>query len=573
MFALYQFDFQLTNVKHINISKQYDNSEPNMMFYYDGIIHIADSGVPGIIRYESDGSLSRVSSSMDSPLAVFVDSDGKTYVADENAGLMRCWSCKNLYSDITPSGVSVYNDLVYASDKKSDRLLVVTKSGDFVREFGRRGTLTNEFKTPMDMQFFNGTLYVADSGNGRVERFTSNFTYLDTYGSGKGDVVLAQPKGIFVDSNYVYVADPAGGQVVAYTQDGYPVLVYALNDSPTDVLIQDGKMYVSKHGIGMVFYADLYEPNPRTYVNGLLSSMSPYSKYSENSEVAGALGLGHNQTPASEWRNAKFAFDNGAYGEAFYKAMKLNGSVNIYSLNSNLADQLNSTIYSLAQGSSAKSKIISLLGQENYSGAYNAWATTSKPANNTQNTTNVTSNQTSNQTNQSSIANASLLQARLDSLKESMSVYKITEDTSALESEIALAKNSPGAYDSAALMLEALEQKIQLKIFRIDSALKKISLLGREIAQGGLFVDYSKAKDLMNSANSFAYYDPDKASSIADQGLSEAEKVRSSANWIYIFGFALAGLAVLAAAVLIYFKDRIIRYGKTKNEYKGFKKR
>ncbi|MDD5337486.1 MAG: NHL repeat-containing protein [Candidatus ainarchaeum sp.] len=569
LFALYQFDFQLSGQKYINISGQYENSGPNMMFYYNGIVEIADSGVPGIIKYDtSDGSLSRLSSSIDSPVALYVDPDGRTYIADESAGLMRCWSCRNLFLDIIPTGVYVFNDTVYASDKKNDRIVVVTKSGTYVREFGSTGTLTGQFRTPMDLQFFNSTLYVADSGNGRVESFTSNFTYLNTYGSGKEGVNLLQPEGIFVDSNYVYVADPPGGRIVAYTQDGFPVFSYALNDSPTDVLVQGGKIYVSQHDSGMIFYASIHEPDPKIYVNGTLNSLQPFSLYADNALVADALGLDYNRTPASGWRNAKFAYDNGAYGEAFYAAMKLNQS-NIASLNQNLDSQLNSRLTSLAQDSTSKTRIISLLGQENYSGAYSTWLA-SQHANVTQNNTNAT-NQTSNPGNQS--LNNSLLLARLDAIEENMSTYRISENTSGLEHEIALAAGSQSAYDSAALMLDALEQKVNLKIYKIEAALKKANQLQQEIAKGGLFVDYTKAKGYLDSANSFAYYDPDKASSIADQGLQEVQKARSSANIIYIAVFVLLILAIGCVIALVYFKDRIIRFGKRKDQYKGFKKR
>jgi len=55
----------------------------------------------------------------------------------------------------------------------------------------------------------NGDLYVADTFNNRIQEFTSNGTFLTSFGTaGSGNGQLAYPHGIAVDgSGNVYVAD------------------------------------------------------------------------------------------------------------------------------------------------------------------------------------------------------------------------------------------------------------------------------------------------------------------------------------------------------------------------------
>ncbi len=116
-----------------------------------------------------------------------------------------------------------------------------------------------------------------------MERFSLNFTYAQTYGSGKEGVVLQKPNGIFVDGNYVYIADTAGNKIAIYTDDGYPVYVYELED-PRDIVVAGKKLYVSQGFTGEIFVANISLPQPSSYARSIFESLSQdFADYSSKS--------------------------------------------------------------------------------------------------------------------------------------------------------------------------------------------------------------------------------------------------------------------------------------------------
>lgn len=571
-FALYQFNFTLSSNGTINISKDYPTSEPNALFMRNGTLYISDGGAPAIFKYgnETDNEPVKISSSISSPVSIFVDEGARVYFGDDGAGLVRRSPYKVLYDDATPHGIFLLNKTFYLTDQKYDRVLLVSDLGVYISAFGKAGIYTGNFMDPADLDVLNDEIYIADSGNRRVEIYSLNFTYIQSCRSGIGGVALERPEGIFVDANYLYVADRLGSQVVAYTRDCYPVFAYNISD-PRDIVIEGGKIYISQGEKGSVFYAELYEPDPAAYVNSTLSALPQFSRYAKNAEVAQALNLAYNSTVASEWNSAQFAFHQGNYGEAFYKAKDLDAFADISLLNSQLESSLNSTLYSLAQDSPAKQGVLALLSSGNYSGAYAKLIASAQVQNASQNAANQTSNQTNNQTQQNATPiNTGALEQRLAEAKREISVYKMDFGTSEIEAEIGLAKTSQTAYSSAELMLETLEQKINLQIYKITAAQSRVSALKAELSQGGLFVDYSKAAALYSNATSLLYSSPEAAKAAAESGIFEAQKARSSAAILYALILIGGGTALLAIAAALYFFRR--KAEESRYRFKGGKR-
>ena len=68
----------------------------------------------------------------------------------------------------------------------------------------------------------NGNVYVADTYNHRIQKFTSDGVFLTKWGSyGSGDGQFNYPEGIAVDgSGNVYVADSGNNRIQKFTADG-----------------------------------------------------------------------------------------------------------------------------------------------------------------------------------------------------------------------------------------------------------------------------------------------------------------------------------------------------------------
>jgi hypothetical protein len=85
------------------------------------------------------------------------------------------------------------------------------------------GSGDGQINTPGDIAFDqSGNMYVTDTGNYRVQKLTSNFTFITKWGTvGSGPGQFYGPWGIAVDrQNYVYVVDSANSRVEKFGPSG-----------------------------------------------------------------------------------------------------------------------------------------------------------------------------------------------------------------------------------------------------------------------------------------------------------------------------------------------------------------
>jgi len=100
--------------------------------------------------------------------------------------------------------------MVYVADTGNNRIEKFSGSGTVVLAGGTPGTLDGQFNSPKGIGLdTGGNVFVADTYNSRVEQFAGNGTFLTTFGTpGSGDGQLLHPQGVAVDAkDNVYVMD------------------------------------------------------------------------------------------------------------------------------------------------------------------------------------------------------------------------------------------------------------------------------------------------------------------------------------------------------------------------------
>jgi Bacterial Ig domain/NHL repeat len=146
-----------------------------------------------------------------------------------------------------PSGIAARIGKVYVIDY-NNRIQVFSDNGTFIRAWGSTGTRHGEFRHPEGIGIDtiadnngNNVIYVADSGNNRIQVFSDNGTFIRAWGSycqmssdhafvsrtcsdsdgnqGKlklGDGQFNHPTSITTDSGYVFVADNLNDRIQVF---------------------------------------------------------------------------------------------------------------------------------------------------------------------------------------------------------------------------------------------------------------------------------------------------------------------------------------------------------------------
>ncbi len=112
---------------------------------------------------------------------------------------------------------------VYVVDTGNHRIQRFTGQGIFVTKWGSKGTQPRQFMDPHGIAVDGaGFVYVADTGNNRIQKFTGAGRFIQAFGaSGGGPLEFSQPEDVAVDAGgNLFVADTGNHRVQKLTSQG-----------------------------------------------------------------------------------------------------------------------------------------------------------------------------------------------------------------------------------------------------------------------------------------------------------------------------------------------------------------
>jgi DNA-binding beta-propeller fold protein YncE len=211
-----------------------------------GNIWVADSRNDRVQKFDATGrllaALGRGGTNLASfrePWSVAVDSQGFVYVADTWAHRVQKFSPALEFvvswgepgSAASPGPLELYgprdiaigaDGTLWLTDTGNKRLLRFSPDGEPLGAFGREGGALGEFSEPVGLAFdAAGNLYVADAWNGRVQRFSPGLTSDASFASGwRSQDILHKPYLAVLTDGRLLVSDPENGRLLLFDAAG-----------------------------------------------------------------------------------------------------------------------------------------------------------------------------------------------------------------------------------------------------------------------------------------------------------------------------------------------------------------
>eukprot|EP00731_Ephydatia_muelleri_P034581 Em0066g19a len=263
--CIYVFDQtgQLINIIGSRGSGDGQFSYPNGISIKGDVLYVADSGNYRVQKLTSSGKFLHKfghrgsgQGQFDWPVAVIIDSNNKLIVSDhwnaaQGSNTIKVFSKEGVYVRMYgdpngPRGLAIDGEgYSLVSDNSGHCLSIYDPEGNkihtvgnlnypygtalhprdgsvFIANYGSRGSGEGQFTYPNGISIKGDVLYVADSGNHRVQKLTSSGKFLHKFGQqGSGQGQFRWPVGVFIDSNNkLIVSDRNNHRIQIYNENG-----------------------------------------------------------------------------------------------------------------------------------------------------------------------------------------------------------------------------------------------------------------------------------------------------------------------------------------------------------------
>lgn len=235
---------------------------------------------------------------IDKPLGLTVASNGELYVVDAGTKRIAVYNPEGQFIRHIGDSQTLDRPTDVAVDLMRQRLYVVDTggvdsiqhrvvvydlgSGQLLHTIGTRGENEGEFNLPLQVALApDGTLFVVDSGNFRIQGFNPDGSRKITFGGlGRYPGQFARPKGIGIDRDgNIYVVDTAFGNFQIFDPNGQLLLFvgqHGASSKPGNYVLPAG---ISVDSDGRVYIVDQYFRKVDVYRPALLGPQEGLAVY------------------------------------------------------------------------------------------------------------------------------------------------------------------------------------------------------------------------------------------------------------------------------------------------------
>jgi len=216
--------------------------QPHGIVEAGGYVYVTDYGNSKIHKFSPAGGWQKTigptitgTGSLNGPYGIAADATGNIYVTDENNNRVVKFTSALTYSGTqwgsygtgngefnNPAGIAVDRvGNVYVADNYNNRIQKFDSSGGYSTQWGEAGSGDGQFGSPSGVWTAvdasnNVIVYVADTGNDRIQVFGSDGTFIESFSSvGSTPGLLSEPESVAVssDGTKIYVSDTKNNRI------------------------------------------------------------------------------------------------------------------------------------------------------------------------------------------------------------------------------------------------------------------------------------------------------------------------------------------------------------------------
>ena len=226
--------------------------QPYGVAMFKGKLYVVDSRAPGIAVFDMAQQRFTIftgapKARMKRPINITIDTDGTKYVTDTSRDQVLVFdrndqfiSAFGVEGQFKPVDTAIAGERLYVVDIKHHQVQVLNKrTGKLLFTFGHAGSKAGELFHPTNIAIgADGDIYVVETSNFRVQRFTAEGKPVRVYGeAGNERGHFSRPKGIALDRDgRLYVGDAAFQNVQIFDNDGRLLLFFGQPGDNTEGL-------------------------------------------------------------------------------------------------------------------------------------------------------------------------------------------------------------------------------------------------------------------------------------------------------------------------------------------------